>query len=87
MSAKATPSAILVQHPIYKPTLTKAALSDFTLVMELFEGLFQPPPAQYLCGAALTEPDEFEPKIDFGSVTASLGVRNWSGIYGGFTGP
>ena len=53
------PATVSVQHPIYQPTLIKAALNDFTLVMALFEGVFQPPPAQYPCGAALTEPDEF----------------------------
>jgi hypothetical protein len=55
----ATPAVVLFHLPIYKPTMTKAVLSDFTSVMALFEGMFQSPPTQYLCGAALTVPDEF----------------------------
>ena len=80
-------SAFSVLHPTHQPTLTKAALNDFTPVMTLFEGLFQSPPAHCTCGAALPEPDEFEPQNDLGSVTALLGARNWRGISGGFTVP
>jgi hypothetical protein len=72
------PAAVSVQHPIYQPTMTMDALSDFTPVMALFEGLFQSPPAQYPCGAALPEPDEFGQQTALGSVTASLGARNLS---------
>lgn len=75
-ASKATPAVVLFYHPIYQPTLTKAVLSDFTPVMALFEGLFQSPPAQYPCGAALPEPEEFGPQNVLGSLTASLGVRN-----------
>ena len=42
-----TPYVASSQHPIHKPTLTKAALSKFTSVMTLLEGLFQSPPTQY----------------------------------------
>jgi hypothetical protein len=79
--ATTSPAVVSVQHPIHQPTLTKAALSDFTLVMTLFEDALQTPQAQYPCGAALTEPDEFGPQIALRSVTASLGVWNWQGIF------
>jgi hypothetical protein len=81
------PAAVSVQHPIYQPTMTMDALSDFTPVMALFEGMFQSPLAQYPCGAAMTKPDEFEPHTAIGSVTASLDARNLSENSGGFTGP
>jgi hypothetical protein len=48
------PAAVLVQHPIYQPTKTKAALSDFTTVMALLEGMLLLLPAQYPSGAAMT---------------------------------